>query len=153
MILELDGTGNQKARNIYGINQIARIVNGQTAYYFFNGHGDTTKLIGTSGEVLNSYYYDAFGNNTEVSETIDNPYKYAGYQYDKETKTYYIMARMYDPETGRFLQEDTYRGDINDPLSLNLYTYCHNNPITYDDPTGHFLEGIGSLIGKAANFV
>ncbi|MCX7921366.1 MAG: hypothetical protein N3B21_04995 [Clostridia bacterium] len=44
---------------------------------------------------------------------------------------------MYDPKTARFLQEDTYRGDPNDPLSLNLYTYCNNEPIMYDDPTGH----------------
>ena len=45
---------------------------------------------------------------------------------------------MLDPETSRFLQEDTYTGDKKDPLSLNLYTYCHNNPLIYDDPTGHF---------------
>ncbi|MGE5631735.1 MAG: hypothetical protein ACM3TR_11635 [Caulobacteraceae bacterium] len=29
----------------------------------------------------------------------------------------------------RFLTEDTYRGAANDPLSLNLYTYCHNEPV------------------------
>jgi hypothetical protein len=44
---------------------------------------------------------------------------------------------MYDPKIARFLQEDTYRGDPNDPLSLNLYTYCANNPLVYYDPTGH----------------
>ena len=44
---------------------------------------------------------------------------------------------MYDPKVARFLQEDTYTGDINDPLSLNLYTYCHNEPLMYWDPTGH----------------
>ena len=44
---------------------------------------------------------------------------------------------MYDPDIARFLQEDTYRGDSNDPLSLNLYTYCLNNPLIYFDPTGH----------------
>lgn len=43
---------------------------------------------------------------------------------------------MYDPKVARFLQEDTYSGRPNDPLSLNLYTYCYNNPIAYDDPTG-----------------
>ena len=26
---------------------------------------------------------------------------------------------------------------VNDPLSLNLYTFCHNNPIVYLDPSGH----------------
>jgi len=44
---------------------------------------------------------------------------------------------MYDPRIARFLQEDTYTGDPNDPLSLNLYTYCANNPLIYHDPTGN----------------
>jgi len=43
----------------------------------------------------------------------------------------------YDSVTARFLTEDTYAGQGNDPLSLNLYTYCVNNPIKYDDPSGH----------------
>jgi hypothetical protein len=38
------------------------------------------------------------------------------------------------------LQEDTYSGDVNDPLSLNLYTYCHNEPLMYTDPTGHYYQ-------------
>jgi len=36
------------------------------------------------------------------------------------------------------LTEDSYRGDPRDPLSLNLYTFCYNNPIRYIDPTGHW---------------
>jgi peptidoglycan hydrolase-like protein with peptidoglycan-binding domain len=35
------------------------------------------------------------------------------------------------------MQEDTYLGNGADPLSLNLYTYCVNNPLIYWDPTGH----------------
>ncbi len=49
---------------------------------------------------------------------------------------------MYDPKIARFLQEDTYRGNSNDPLSLNLYTYCANNPMVYYDPTGHNLASL-----------
>lgn len=44
---------------------------------------------------------------------------------------------MYDPVTARFMQEDSYLGERNDALSLNLYTYCKNSPIRYSDPTGH----------------
>ncbi|GFZ31506.1 hypothetical protein CSC2_20320 [Clostridium zeae] len=158
VVLELDGNGNLIARNIYGINLLERITDSNKAYYLYNGHADTTKLIAQDGTVLNSYYYDAFGNITESNENMDNPYRYAGYQYDKETKTYYVIARMYDPSTGRFLQEDSYSGDINDPLSLNLYTYCENEPIKHDDPTGHFLHIaigalVGGIIGAGANLV
>lgn len=42
---------------------------------------------------------------------------------------------FYSPVIGRFLNEDTYYGD-----GLNLYAYCHNNPLTYVDPTGHWCE-------------
>ena len=90
-----------------------------------------------SGQQLASYYYDAFGNPETVQESVYNPYRYAGYMWDDETGKYYLMARMYDPETARFLQEDSYRGNKNDPLSLNLYTYCHNEPLMYSDPSGH----------------
>lgn len=32
---------------------------------------------------------------------------------------------------------DSFAGRRSDPLSLNLYTYCRNNPIRYVDPSGH----------------
>jgi len=37
----------------------------------------------------------------------------------------------------RFIGEDTYEGELNDPLSLNLYAYVSNNPLKYVDPSGH----------------
>lgn len=39
-----------------------------------------------------------------------------------------------------FITEDSVEGDITNPLSLNLYTYCQNNPEKYVDPSGHFVE-------------
>ena len=83
-------------------------------------------------------YSTPFGNILESTGNVNNNITYAGYQYDEETGLYYLNARMYDPKIARFLQEDTYRGDPNDPLSLNLYAYTANNPITYYDPTGHY---------------
>ncbi|MHB8064120.1 MAG: RHS repeat-associated core domain-containing protein, partial [Ruminiclostridium sp.] len=51
----------------------------------------------------------------------------------------------YDPSTGRFISEDSYWGEDENPLSLNLYTYCENDPIRYTDPSGNvpmFAAGI-----------
>jgi len=58
---------------------------------------------------------------------------------------YKMGARYYNPEIGRFITRDTYRGDIYKPWTQNLYTYCNNNPVNYVDPTGHmsFNPGAG----------
>ncbi len=156
VVLEVDENNNQKARNIYGLNLLGREVEGQKVYYMYNGHGDITALIDRNGNQVATYYYDAFGTITEATGEQNNPYRYSGYQYDEETGLYYLNSRMYDPTKARFLQEDTYTGDRRDPLSLNLYTYCHNNPVTYDDPNGkwvHIVAGglFGALIGGAVD--
>ena len=54
--------------------------------------------------------------------------------------------------TARFLQEDTYTGQFDDPLSLNLYTYCHNEPLMYVDPTGHNSQAMANLYMSRNNF-
>lgn len=164
VVLEINGSGNQTGRNIYGTNLLMRKAGSDTLYYMYNGHADVNALIdATTGVVRASYYYDAFGNvqeqkyytanGEETSQKINNNITYAGYQYDDETGLYYLNARMYDPKIARFLQEDTYRGDLNDSLSLNLYTYCSNNPIMYWDPTGHKAKGVVLKLGSTGTDV
>lgn len=57
--------------------------------------------------------------------------------FDAETGTIYLRARYYSPTTGRFVQRDRFAGRKTDPLSLNRYTYCRNNPIIFIDPSGY----------------
>ncbi|WP_162357074.1 RHS repeat-associated core domain-containing protein [Metabacillus mangrovi] len=45
--------------------------------------------------------YDAWGNvlkEAEQDSVKDNPYRYAGYQYDNETGMYYLIALYYKPK-------------------------------------------------------
>ena len=150
---EEDKTGKVTAVNHYGTSQYARTISeGEeetTFYYQFNAYGDVTALIGTDGNTIAKYEYDAFGNLTSQPDTkVNNSITYRGYEYDSETGLYYLNARYYDSETARFLTEDTYRGEKNDPLSLNLYTYCKNNPLKYTDPTGHNAVDLGYVSGS-----
>ena len=119
-----------ETRHIRGISLIARKDNADhLAYYLHNAHGDVTNLVDGTGLVLNSYTYDAFGDTLTYAETIANRFRYAGEQFDKVTGQYYLRARHYQPSIGRFVQEDTYRGEIGNPQSLNLYAYVTNNPV------------------------
>lgn len=130
----------KRRRNVYGLNLISRKTGGQRYTYLYNGHADVTALLDDSGTVQGSYYYDAFGNLLSQTGAVNNPIRYAGYQYDDETKLYYLNARFFDPKIARFLSEDMYSGKPSDPLSLNLYTYVSSNPILYQDPTGHWQQ-------------
>jgi RHS repeat-associated protein len=153
-VLEVDQNGQETARNIVGTNMVSRIVDKTSEmYYLYNGHGDVTELITPQGDIAAEYTYDAFGVPKTTTGKADNPFRYAGYQYD-ESGLYYLKSRMYNPVIARFMQEDTYRGELNDPLSLNLYAYCNNNPLIYDDPDGHgILKKIKSAVKAVTKIV
>ena len=136
IIKEVDSEGGT-VYNDYGTLLLSRTADDEKVWYLYNGHGDVTALVNSSGQIITTYYYDAFGVILEESAEYLNPYRYAGYYYDDESKLYDLRARFYDAKLARFMQEDTYRGSPEDPLSLNLYMYCFNNPLIYHDPTGH----------------
>lgn len=137
--LELNGSGAVTNKYVRGINLIysedGAGVNRR--YYVYNGHGDVVQLTDTTGSAIKTYDYDAFGNEKNPDPNDTNVFRYCGEYFDKETGTIYLRARYYDPSIGRFITEDSDEGKINDPLSLNLYTYCRDNPIMYSDFDGH----------------
>ncbi len=108
-------------------------------YYTQNAHGDIVNLTDSTGAITKSYKYDAFGVEQNVDDADDNAFRYCGEYFDAETGTIYLRARYYDPAIGRFISRDSVTGEKTDPLSLNLYTYCHNRPIIGSDPSGHVL--------------
>ena len=104
------------------------------------------------------YAYDAYGNCKVVSGASHevaslNPFRYRGYYYDRETGLYYLNARYYNPEWRRFISpDDTAYLDPESPNGLNLYAYCHNDPVNYCDPSGHLAFWvvtaiIGAIVG------
>ncbi|MGO4549245.1 RHS repeat domain-containing protein [Paenibacillus sp. 2TAB23] len=143
VISEVDANNQAIANYVRGDRLLVKkeVATAKDYYYLYNGHGDVIQIVDTSGNIVNSYSYDEWGNITQQTEGIANEFKYAGEVYDEETGLYYLRARYYDPSIGRFINEDTYEGEITNPLSLNLYTYVENNPLRYIDPTGHAKSG------------
>jgi RHS repeat-associated protein len=148
VIEELGAGGNVKARNIWGNGLLYRqdYTNNRGGYYLYNGHGDVVKIADNTGEVIKTYDYDIWGNvltetTPNPNKPFNNPFKYTGEPQDDESGLIYLRARYYDPTIGRFISQDTVEGDLNNPLSLNLYTYVQNNPLRYTDPSGHSAWG------------
>ena len=62
-----------------------------------------------------------------------------------------MRARYYNADKGRFFQEDTYLGDITDPLTQNRYAYTKNSPLNYVDPSGHKISSLGDFVSFVQN--
>ena len=109
----------------------------------------TINVVGKDGASQKTYSYTDYGETTEQGE--NNFYSeicYGGGVYDKTTGLYYLNARYYSPENGSFLTQDTYRGSRSKTETLNLYGYCAGNPISYTDPSGHWIWGVvGAAMG------
>ncbi|MGL4483839.1 MAG: RHS repeat-associated core domain-containing protein, partial [Anaerovoracaceae bacterium] len=107
-------------------------------YYFYNKdlRASTTSVIAESGAAVKAYKYDEFGNTVSFGN-LDNEVAYTGGIYDKSNRLYYLNARYYNPEDGRFITQDSYRGTNSDIGTWHLYAYCGNNPVIYVDPSGH----------------
>ncbi|MCM3040575.1 polymorphic toxin-type HINT domain-containing protein [Paenibacillus motobuensis] len=114
-------------------------ITGEIQYYQFNGHGDIVGLTDSQGNQLNTYSYDIWGNPETVEETVPNIFRYSGEYWDNVTDLQYLRARWYDPNSGRFVSKDSYEGSIDNPLSMNRYSYVHNNPLIYTDPSGQYI--------------
>ena len=110
----------------------------ELSYYHRDEQLSTVFVTDGQGEIRNSYQYDAFGMSLGTTEKLNNRIRYTGQQYDDVTGQYYLRARYYNPVAGRFMQEDVYQGD-----GLNLYAYCGNNPVVYDDPSGYASTSTG----------
>ena len=134
ILTEFDGESAPIKRYLRGIGLSHVQTQDNEAYHAYHQdeQGSTAFITGQGRETENIYQYDAFGNLLEKREDVSNRILYTAQQYDQETGQYYLRARYYNPVVGRFLQEDSYRGD-----GLNLYAYCANNPVVYYDPSGH----------------
>ena len=132
-----------------GYQPLARKINGSWYYYIYNAHGDVVGLVNDAGTVVNTYEYTPWGEIRSETETVDNPIKYAGEYYDDELDMYYLRARYYNPKIGRFTSLDIEEGEISNPLDMNRYVYCRNNPTKYIDPSGESIVIAGVTISAA----
>ena len=95
--------------------------------------GTVVGATDTNGVLQYWASFDAFGNVIGSPPSGQDAIRFTGRFFNQALGLYEMRARFYDPDLGRFIQEDPRHVAGND---LNLYRYVGNNPLTFTDPTG-----------------
>lgn len=161
---------------VYDNNVVSMNKGGSNFYYLHDELGSAMYLTGTDGLTVDTYAYDDFGRRIDPytgklqkktnakshaytkNGNIIQPFAFIGYQEDEVSELNYAQARYYDPQTGRFDEEDKIKGLTEVPDTHNRYVYCLNSPISYGDLNGLFLQvligaGIGAIYGVGSELI
>ena len=143
LIAEYDATGAAKA--IYGwlpdatwgtapLWSAQRVAGVWDVNYYHNDLLDAPQLMtDASGDTVWSGLADAFGaTQVSASSRVTNPLRLPGQYFDAESGTHYNLFRDYDPQLGRYRQNDP----IGQRGGLNTYVYVRGNPQARVDPWG-----------------
>ncbi len=130
------GTFTIKAVNTWGLGLISSNREGVKRYFHFDALGSTRALTDSSGNVTDTYEYNAFGVLESSTGFSTNPFRYVGQwgYYDdgamgSSSGLLLLGVRYYSPAHGRFWSWDPVPNE-------NLYAYVGNSATMAIDPAG-----------------
>ena len=135
ILCETDDSGNIIAYYIHGPKLLARInTDGSESYYHTDHIGNVIALTDDTETITDRYAYTPFGVLAGNVGTTPNPFTYVGGLgvMAEADDLYFMRARFYDPDSGRFLSKDP----IESSIFQNFYEYADNSPFNKYDPQG-----------------
>ncbi|MBI5906553.1 hypothetical protein HY857_00680 [Candidatus Saccharibacteria bacterium] len=120
--------------------QMIAMDDGTGLQYFLTDHlGSVVAVTDASGALISQQRYLPFGSErTNIGTISQTDYGYTGQRNLGDMGLMDYHARFYSPYLNRFVQPDTLIPDPSNPQAWNRFGYVHNNPINFNDPTGHF---------------
>ena len=126
--------------------KLAYLQGPSSLYFYYRDHLGTTRMMTDgSGNVCYDADYFPWGDEDHVfTSTCSQNYKFTAKERDPDLGVYYFGARYYQDAMARYYTPDwsaTFEpvpyAKLDNPQTLNLYTYVANNPTTLRDPNGH----------------
>ncbi len=117
-----------------------------TLYFVLKDHlGSASVVTDSMGTTVGEDRFYPFGETRFTTGNMQTDKLFTGQRQITGLGVYNYGARFYSPLLGRFLSADTIVPGYSDPQNFNRYSYVRNNPIKYNDPTGHGVDcGIGT---------
>ena len=131
-------TNGVVTKYVYGLGLIGEEKSGEFKTYHFDYRGSTIAVTDTSGNVTDTFEYNAYGKIVSRTGNSDIIFCYNGRDgvVTEKNGLIYMRARYYSPDIRRFVNADIIRGAISDSTSLNRYAYVNGNPASLVDPLG-----------------
>ncbi len=153
VIEERKTDGSLLAHYRYADRLLSLFSGSDTQYYHYDALGSTVNLTNASGATQISYTLDPWGHIRNQVGTSVNRMIFTGQEHDGNTGLIYFGARYYDPDTARFISQDTYLGEPGTPPSLHRYLYAYSNPTVYVDLEGYastedFINGAATVVAN-----
>ncbi|CAK8716174.1 RHS repeat-associated core domain-containing protein [Candidatus Electrothrix laxa] len=136
------GAGNHLAL----MHQYKGGTQGQMYWYHYNNKGDVVGLTKHNGNSHHNYRYDPYGAVLPENGNFTDPhnhYTLTGKEFDENTGLVWFGSRHYEPETGVWMGQDSYRGGLDSPMSLHRYGYVLDNPVNHIDIWGFWTLQVG----------
>ena len=111
----------------------------EPTYPLQDGLGSVRLTVDDSGTILGTREWDAWGN-IRTSTGTGYGFGWAGEQYDSSSDLTYLRSRYYSSGTAQFLSRDSIQPNSGGTTGYNPYSYANGNPVTYTDPSGHFVS-------------
>ncbi|MFJ6574142.1 polymorphic toxin-type HINT domain-containing protein [Streptomyces sp. NPDC091292] len=109
--------------------------NGKLAYLTADTQASTQLTIDATTGTSTRRRYTPFGDERSGTLPVGTDRGFLGKTEDPSTGLSLLGARAYDPELGRFLSPDPLTLPYS-PQSLSAYSYSHNDPVNFSDPSG-----------------
>jgi RHS repeat-associated protein len=94
----------------------------------------------THNEYLFAHDLTPYGEVLESAGSGSSAYGYTGEWTDSYIKLIYLRSRWYSPYLNRWIQPDTIIPDQYNPADWDRFSYARNNPIKFNDPSGHSVD-------------
>jgi RHS repeat-associated protein len=114
-------------------------------YFLPDALGSVRQVVDASGTIVRTQSFDPYGNLLNSNGSTLTSYGFTG-EWTDVTGLQYLRARYYSPVTGGFLSRDPFSGSLNQPATLNAYSYVGGNPVRYTDASGRCFDGISTVL-------
>ena len=112
-------------------------------HYIYTDHlGSASTIIDDSGALIDTQRFLPFGEYRTAPTTDITERGFTGHHENRDIGLTYMNARFYVPYLNHFASADTIVPDPTNPQAYNRYSYVYNNPLRFNDPSGHDPETV-----------